>query len=238
MKNFFLKIVNLFYPITCSSCEDDLNFISQTRICNKCKALFSLINGHVCQMCGAPLPQGGEFCFECKKNSKGYTFDKMRSVYEYKGLPRKLILKFKYSNRTFLAKDFATDMHETVKNNDFYQKTDFIIPVPLNIIRKIKRGYNQSQLLAEELAIKINIPVLKNVLFRKKITKPQFKLSRTERFKNIKNSFFVKNKKVIAGKNILLIDDIVTTSFTVCACSSVLKACGAHEIFVLTLARD
>lgn len=57
----------------------------------------------------------------------------MRSVYKYKGSVRNLILKFKYANRTFLAKDFATDMHEIVKNNDFYQKSDFIIPVPLNI---------------------------------------------------------------------------------------------------------
>jgi ComF family protein len=189
-------------------------------------------------MCGAPLHSGETLCCICKKNSEEYKFDKMRSVYEYKGSVRKLILKFKYGNRTFLAKDFATDMHEIVKNNDFYQKADFIVPVPLNIIRKIKRGYNQSELLAKELSVKINIPVLKNVLLRRKITKPQFKLSRTERFRNIKDSFFIKNEKIIKGKNILLIDDIVTTSSTVCACSSVLKACGAHKIFVLILAMD
>ncbi|MDR2437457.1 MAG: hypothetical protein LBD17_05285 [Endomicrobium sp.] len=70
------------------------------------------------------------------------------------------------------------------------------------------------------------------------MTKPQFKLSRTERFKNIKDSFFVKNKKAIEGKNILLIDDIVTTSSTVDACSSILKACGTCKIFVLVLAMD
>jgi ComF family protein len=181
---------------------------------------------------------GGEFCYECKKNSKGPTFDKMRSVYEYKGSVRKLILKFKYSNRTFLAKDFASDMYETMKNNDFYQESDFIISVPLNIIRKIKRGYNQSELLADELSIKANILVLRNVLFRKKITKPQFKLSRVERFENIKNSFFVKNKEVITGKNILLIDDIITTASTLSACSATLKSCRADKIFILTLARD
>ncbi|MDR3306700.1 MAG: ComF family protein [Endomicrobium sp.] len=238
MKNILLKIINLFYPVTCSSCGDALNSISQTRICCGCKSSFSLITGRICQKCGAPLSSGGEFCRACKKNPKQYTFDKMRSVYEYKDCVRKLILKFKYSDRTFLAKDFAVDMHEIVKNNDFYQESDFIISVPLNVIRKIKRGYNQSELLAKELSIKTNIPMLKNVLFRNKITKPQFKLSRTERFKNIKNSFFVKNKEVITGKNILLIDDIVTTSSTVSACSSVLKLCGAIKIFILTLARD
>jgi ComF family protein len=203
-----------------------------------CKSSFSFINGHICQICGKSLSSGGEFCYECKKNPKGRMFDKMRSVYEYKGSVRKLILKFKYSNRTFLAKDFALDMYETTKNNDFYQESDFIISVPLNIIRKIKRGYNQSELLADELSVKANIPVLKNVLFRKKITKPQFKLSRAERFENIKNSFFVKNKESIIGKNILLIDDIVTTASTLSACSSALKSCGVDKIFILTLAKD
>ncbi|MDR1434222.1 ComF family protein [Candidatus Endomicrobiellum devescovinae] len=238
MKKIFLKIVNLFYPITCSSCGKDLIFTSQTRICGMCKSSFSFIKGHICQMCGKPLSSGGEFCYECKKNSKRRTFDKMCSVYEYKGSVRKLILKFKYSNRTFLAKDFAADMYETMKNNDFYQESDFIISVPLNTIRKIRRGYNQSELLADELSIKANIPVLKNVLFRKKITKPQFKLSRVERFENIKNSFFVKNKELIRGKNILLIDDIITTASTLSACSSALKFCGADKIFILTLAKD
>ncbi|MDR1245237.1 MAG: ComF family protein [Endomicrobium sp.] len=238
MKKVFLKIVNLFYPITCSSCGKDLISTSQTRICSMCKSSFSFINGHICQICGKSLSSGGEFCYECKKNPKGRMFDKMRSVYEYKGSVRKLILKFKYSNRTFLAKDFALDMYETTKNNDFYQESDFIISVPLNIIRKIKRGYNQSELLADELSVKANIPVLKNVLFRKKITKPQFKLSRAERFENIKNSFFVKNKESIIGKNILLIDDIVTTASTLSACSSALKSCGVDKIFILTLAKD
>jgi ComF family protein len=212
--------------------------MSKNRICNKCKSSFSLISGHICQKCGIPLSSGGEFCYECKKNLKHYAFDKMRSVYEYKDSVRKLILKFKYSNRTFLAKDFAAVMYEFMENTVFYQDIDFIIPVPLNILRRIKRGYNQADLLAQELSLKSSIPVLRNILFRNKVTRPQFKLSKAERFKNVKNSFFVKNMEIIAGKNILLIDDIVTSSSTVSACSSVLKLHGAGRVFVLTLARD
>jgi predicted amidophosphoribosyltransferase len=69
MKKVFCKIVNLFYPITCSSCGKDLISISQTRICGRCKSLFSFINGHICQICGKPLSSGGEFCYKCKKKS-------------------------------------------------------------------------------------------------------------------------------------------------------------------------
>ncbi|GHT57248.1 hypothetical protein AGMMS50233_10420 [Endomicrobiia bacterium] len=129
-------------------------------------------------------------------------------------------------------------MNETLRQYNFYNDSDFVVPVPLNILRRIKRGYNQAELLAEEISLKTNIPLLKNVLFRKKITKPQFRLSKVERSKNIKGSFFVKNYVIIKNKTILLIDDIATTSITVSSCSLALKTAGAKKVYVLTLARD
>jgi ComF family protein len=185
-----------------------------------------------------PLYDGGEYCYTCKKYPKEYAFDKMRSVYLYKDSLRSLILKFKYSDRSFLAKDFGLPMYETMKLHSFYNDAEFIIPVPLNIVRRIKRGYNQAELLANEISIKAAIPILKNALFRKKITKPQFKLSKLERAKNIKDSFFVKNIGILKDKSVILIDDIVTTSVTVSACSLALKTAGAKKVYVLTLARD
>jgi ComF family protein len=238
MKRLLLRLINFFYPITCSACGENLNYLSQTRICDKCKKSFLVIKDLICQKCGILLYDGGEYCYICRRHPKKYHFDKMRSVYLYRDPLRNLILKFKYSNRTFLAKDFALSMCETIKSYNFYKDVDFIIPVPINILRKIKRGYNQAELLANEISLRMNIPVLKNVLFRKKITKPQFKLSKFERFENIKNSFFVKNKDIIKNKTILLIDDIVTTSATVSGCSLVLKASNIKKVYVLTLARD
>jgi ComF family protein len=238
LKTILLKIGALFYPITCLLCADNLHSLSNNAICDKCRQSLPLIKGLVCQKCGLPLYDGGEFCRECRKHSKEYKFDKMRSVFLYKDSMRKLILKFKYSNRYFLAQDFGLAMNETLKKYDFYNDSDFVIPVPLNILRQIKRGYNQAELLAKEISLKTNTPLLKNVLFRKKITKPQFKLSKIERSKNIKDSFFVKNEEVIKNKTILLIDDIATTSITVSLCSLALKTAGAKKVYVLTLARD
>jgi ComF family protein len=238
MRNFLLRIINLFYPNTCSSCGEDLHALLKTKICDKCKKAFPAIKGLVCQKCGMPLPDGGEFCYMCRKYPREHNFDKMRSVYLYKDNVRKLILKFKYSNRAFLAKDFGLFMYETMKNYSFYDETDFMIPVPLNILRRIKRGYNQAELLAEVLSLKSNVPVLKNVLFRKKITKQQFKLSKIERAKNIKDSFSVKNNEFVKDKIILLIDDIATTLATISACSLVLKRAGAKKVYALTFARD
>ncbi|MDR3253704.1 MAG: ComF family protein [Endomicrobium sp.] len=238
MKKLFYKIINFLYPLTCSVCGDNLSYLSHINICDKCKKSLPAINGLVCQKCGAQLPDGGEYCYICRKYPKEYSFDKMRSVYLYKDSLRNLILKFKYSNRIFLAKNFGQVMYETMQIYNFYSNADFIIPVPLNIIRKIKRGYNQAELLANEISSASNIPVLNNVLLRKKITKPQFKLSKNERLKNIKGSFLIKNSNIVHSKNILLVDDIATTSATVSACSSALKKAGSKEVYVLTLARD
>ncbi|MDR3071261.1 MAG: ComF family protein [Endomicrobium sp.] len=219
-------------------CGSELHPLSQTRICTECKELLPLIRGFTCQKCGAPLSYDVGFCYTCKKYYKEYSFEKMRSVYLYTGSLRKLILKFKYSNRYFLSKDFGLAMYETIKLYGFCNNVDFIIPVPLNIIRRIRRGYNQAELLASVVSVKTNIPMLKNILFRKKITKPQFNLSRTDRMANIKDSFFVKNDKIIKDKVILLIDDIVTTFSTVLTCSLALKTSGAQKVYVLALARD
>ncbi|MCL2799927.1 MAG: ComF family protein [Endomicrobia bacterium] len=215
-----------------------MHFSSDSRICENCKKSFPKNSGLICKKCGLPLPDGGEYCRICRKNKGEYSFDIMRSAYIYKDALRKLVLRFKYSNRMFLAKDFGREMSKTVIENGLHNTADFIIPVPLNIIRRIKRGYNQAELLAEEISGNIKKPVLDDVLHRKKITRPQFKLSKTERAENIKDSFLVKNADLIKKKNILLVDDIATTSATASACALALKSAGASKVAVITIARD
>lgn len=240
MKKTLLKIASFIYPVVCSSCGCDMDALSKERICKKCKDKFIPISEPICAKCGIFLEDGGEHCYICRKNIRTYSFDKMRSAYAYRGNLRKLILKFKYSDRTFLSKDFSKAMCKTMDKYEFYKEVDLIIPVPLNILRRIKRGYNQAELLAEGISAHIDKPVIKNVLLRKKITKPQFNLTKEERLHNIKDSFFIKEKQksLIYKKNILLVDDIVTTSATVEACSFVLKKAKAAKIYVITLARD
>jgi ComF family protein len=238
MKKVFLKVINLLYPITCSLCGRDLDAVCKYRICNECKELFNKIKNNVCEKCGIPLDDGGSLCYICKKDLRIYNFDKLRSVYLYKGHLRRLILRFKYSKRVFLYKDFAFEMSKLTQEYEFFKDSDFIIPVPLNILRKLKRGYNQAELLAKDISIQTGIPMLTNILFRNKITKPQFQLSKLERLKNMNNSFVIKNESVIRNKTILLIDDIATTCSTVSVCAKVLKDGQAKKVYVLTLARD
>lgn len=238
MKNIFLKIVSFVYPVTCCCCGRDMDALSKSRVCGVCKVSFAKVEGLICHKCGIPLPDGGEYCYVCRKKAGRYSFDSMRSAYLYKDKMRALILKFKYYDRTYLAGDLAGGMFEVLKECDFYGKFDYIVPVPSNIIKKLKRGYNQAELLAREIALYSQKPLLANALYRKKLTKPQFKLSRKERFENIKGSFFVKRAESVKGSQILLIDDISTTAATASACAKALKEAGAAKVYVFTLARD
>ncbi|MDR3048901.1 MAG: ComF family protein [Elusimicrobiota bacterium] len=238
MKNFIQKLISFIFPIVCSSCGADLPPLSQTRICPKCKENLPKIKGLVCQKCGISLPDGGEFCFVCRKNPKEHSFDKMRSVYSYKDNIRKLILNFKYFERTYLSKDFVSDMVETFKSEPAFKDIDLIISVPLNILRRLKRGYNQAQILAEGLSQALGKPQNARILYRKKMTKAQFKLTKQERRENIKDSFYVQNPSLLKNKTILLIDDIATTGATASACAKTLKKAGSKKVFVLTVARD
>ncbi len=237
MKKIFLRLSSFFYPVVCSLCGETIAPELKCRICADCKKSLPKIEGYVCAICGLPLKEGGEHCYACRKNPKAFRFDKMRSAYLYEGAARTLILKFKYYGRMFLAADLAEEMFEVFKKNDFFKNADIIIPVPLNILRRIKRGYNQAALLALELGKKASIPVNCGILIRKKITKPQFRLGKKEREKNIKDSFSVKNGQSVKNKKILLVDDIATTSATACACAKTLKEAGAGAVYVITLAR-
>jgi len=124
-----------------------------------------------------------------------------------------------------------------LKNNEFENKFDLIIPVPLHKNDLKKRGFNQSVLLSKIIGDYFSIPVGENVLIKKKITPFQVDLSKKEREKNILKAFSVEKPEEINGKNILILDDVFTTGATVEECAKELIRSRANNIFVLTLAR-
>lgn len=113
---------------------------------------------------------------------------------------------------------------------------DGIVPVPLNVKRLRERGFNQSLLIARVISKKIRVPLLMDILLKKKETPPQVGLSAKERLLNLKNAFDVKGD--VNGLRLLLVDDVMTTGATVTECSKTLMKAGAKEVIVLTLARS
>ena len=118
----------------------------------------------------------------------------------------------------------------------FLEGVDVMVPVPLHASRMGKRGFNQSSLIAGEVSVLCGIPVNENILGRIRDTRPQVGLTARERAENIRNAF--EASREAGGMVILLVDDVMTTGATVSACARALKAAGAEETRVLTLARD
>lgn len=119
-----------------------------------------------------------------------------------------------------------------------HPKTFIIVPIPLHLSRQKWRGFNQAEILAQELAYHLKIPVSNNVLVKTKATRPQAELTGKKRKENIKGVFKIINPEKIKGKNILLVDDIYTTGTTMKRAAKILKENGAKEIIGLVIARD
>ena len=159
-----------------------------------------------------------------------------RALGAYEGSLQKAIHRWKYQGKTPLTPFFSEWMAEGLCRYWNPNLFDFMIPVPLYIQRLRERGFNQALLLVKELSHRTGIPYRKRVLQKKRLTLPQVNLSGAEREKGVKGSFQTTGKEELAGKSILLVDDVYTTGATVNECSKVLLAAGAHRVYVLTLA--
>ena len=169
-----------------------------------------------------------EICSQCLK--KAPHFSRVINYSLYAGVLAKAINHLKFHGLKRLSKPLGKLLLDFDLSG-----MDGIVPVPLSIKRLRERGFNQSLLLARVISREKKLPLLIDILFKKKETPPQTGLSGKERLLNLKNAFVVKGD--IRGLRLLLVDDVMTTGATVTECSKQLMKAGAKEVTVLTLAR-
>lgn len=162
-------------------------------------------------------------------------FDSAHSVLAYEGKVHDWIGSFKFFRQFHVGRTLAGMMSQSRLN---WASIDAVTPVPMHFWRHLRRGFNPSAVLAYALAGRVGKPFW-TVLKKQRHTKPQTKLSREARLENIKGTFLVSKRarKKIVGKNLLLIDDVLTTGATTNECAKALKKAGAQKVVVLTLAR-
>ena len=195
--------------------------------------------GNFCSLCCIPFPQDFRedslrqvhLCGACLK--KRPIYDLHRSLFRYEGGIRDLIHAFKYKH-AFWVRHFFGDFFSILKEE--FREAQMIFPIPLSRKRFYKRGYNQSQLLAELWSQILEIPLSSKILARKKSTRFQFGLDSKEREKNLKLAFEVKDETFVRDKILLLVDDIHTTGATLNEASRCLKKHGAKKVLATTLA--
>ncbi len=197
----------------------------------------TFIDEPCCHLCGRPFPfdQGaGALCARCTARPPAY--DMGRSALQYDADSRPLILAFKHGGRTVQLDRFAKQMSRAGRR---FKDADYILPVPLHPKRLARRSYNQAALLAKASAVYLAGDYAPDVLFRKKDTPSQGAQSGRGRYRNVQGAFevSVSGREKIKGKNLILIDDVLTTGATAESCARTLKRAGAQKVWVLSLAR-
>lgn len=226
------KFIKQVFPeyTKCIICSKELNEDKLFTICDECLPSIPFIEGNSCIKCGAPLHSDYIICLNCKDNPK--YFEKNISVLSYTGAIPMLIQNFKFDKMKYLGKPFSEMIALKLKEEEL--PIDLIMPVPLHKDRRKERGYNQAELLLQELS-EFNIPIIKDNLIRIRYNPQQAVLSKTERISNLEGAFKVLNKAEIKNKNILIVDDIYTTGSTLNSVSKTLIEAGANKVFCITL---
>lgn len=198
---FINHAINLIYPNVCGICDR----LCREDLCKKCEInLNSLV--------------------KCKIDKyKDKSFRKHLYIFKYEGIIKERLIKFKFNEKSYIYKAFVNFIIKNEKICRFFKSYDIIIPVPIHYNRKINRGYNQSALIAKEIAKRLNIQYENKVLFKTVNNKPQSTKNKQERINNVKGVYYTKNEYRILNKKILLLDDIYTTGSTVNECSKILR---------------
>jgi ComF family protein len=219
--------LDLLFPPRCIGCGMEGDFL-----CGSCCDLLPALEPPLCECCGVPLASG-RFCQNCIDSN--LDVDGIRSPFLHQGLAREAVHYLKYRNMKVLARPMAGLMAEYLKSNSL--PVDIITAVPIHSRRMRQRGYNQSDLLAEELSRSIKLPTSRGTLTRLRNTPSQVSLGASERRSNVEGAFQCKYQ-IFQNRRVLLIDDVCTTGATLNACAVALKEAGALSVWGLTLSRE
>jgi len=227
------SMFNLFYDLA------DLLF---PRLCNACDRPLLKAERVICLKCGYDLPYTDFHLFVDNPLARQFwgripLHGATALLYFNKGgKTQKMIHNLKYRQQTGIGLFLGRKIGEHLLNTEHYQDIDLIIPVPLHPRKMRKRGYNQSQFLADGIAEILGIQVNNKTLIRKTATQSQTKKDRYTRFQNLQHTFSVVDKNILQGKHILLVDDVVTTGATLESCAAELQKYGLKRLSIAAAA--
>ena len=228
-------LLDVLFPDECRVCEEPLHEVSRIPVCERClRQPEPLYAEFYCRTCRTPflnphpLDETGQ-CAACRLGLNG--FDEVYSFGAFDGTLRQLIHLFKFQGIKPLVRPLGEYLARTLPRE---QRFDAIVPMPLHWRRRWQRGFNQSELLAREIARRWNAPLLRAAR-RKRATTPQAGLTSAQRRLNVRGACEATRR--LDGLHVLLVDDVMTTGATAGACASALKKAGAAHVSLLALAR-
>jgi ComF family protein len=227
MRLLFLNdFLDLIFPRTCPQCGRSLLDFEHC-LCTLCQGTLPVANFHL-------RPYDNEL------TSKVMGLTQVSRVMAFlrftkKGKSQKLLHQLKYRNKPEIGIDMGRLFGRALVEAGYEHEWDVIVPVPLHPLKQRRRGYNQSEKFAYGLSQCIRIEQA-NLLERRKFTDTQTKKSRLQRLENVEEVFDLRSHEAVSGLRVLLVDDVITTGATLCACANVLLANGAKNVDLATIA--
>ncbi len=228
--------LDLLLPRVCVACDRPLDSLEPGIVCGRCWARLVTLPAPRCERCGHPRRRG-----ECRWCELLPPFIRAaRSVcWLPGGTAGPIVHALKYGGWTATAGGMAERMARLDWPGDVVAERSALVPVPLSRTRHRERGFNQSALLATELAARWHVPVWASVVERARSTQTQTRLTPTERSSNVAGAFRATEgaRSLLRGAHVVLVDDVVTTAATLNACADVLFAAGARILSYVTFGR-
>lgn len=229
-------ILDALLPPRCLGCGGPVD--RQGGLCVACWSTLTFIAPPYCARCGTPFEfamPGETLCGACMAEPP--PFARARAVLVYDDGSRPLVLGFKHGDRIHAAGAYGAWLARA--GADLLADADLLAPVPLHRWRLFRRRYNQAALLARAAGRVAKVPVVPDLLVRRRATPSQGGLGRKGRARNVKGAFQLRRgqRERVKSKRIVLVDDVLTTGATLAECARVLLHAGAARVDVLTLAR-
>ena len=236
IKSIWTGIVDIIFPRNCILCRAYHPATAHDPLCPGCRKTLPLNKPPFCVRCSRHLKTVSEeaLCPSCRTRLP--RFDEAWAMLEYAGPARDILHRFKFQNKTSLRRTFATLLHNFTERYALqFPDAVMVIPIPLHPVRLRERGYNQAMLLAACVAKEFRLPLHEDILIRTRPTLRQSELGAKERWTNIKGAFRIKNSTGIVGHEIIVVDDILTTTATASEAAQTLKDAGASRVIVISL---
>lgn len=218
----------VLFPARCFGCRR-----RGAPVCSDCERVIAWLGPDTCPRC-ARVSRQGRFCGRCR--GEPGPLDGLRGACAFEGIVRQAVHGLKYRQGRFVAPFAAELLVRSLAARPL--QADVLVPVPLAAARRRERGYNQSELIAEQLGAAIGVPVVPSALERVRATPRQVGLTGAERRLNVQGAFACPDPSIVAGRRVVLIDDVATTGSTLEACAEPLKVAGAIRVFGLVVAHE